>query len=64
MTHGIIWALELLCYLLKHDKVNSVCRCVIPYAFWVKVSNIHFLVERRLLFKKKDVSIFLAVLAS
>ena len=34
---------------------NSVGRCVIPCAFLVKVSNIHFLVEKCILFKKKDV---------
>ena len=33
----------------------SVGRCVIPCAFLVKVSNIHFLVEKCILFKKKDV---------
>ena len=36
--------------------INSVGRCVIPCAFlFVKVSNIHVLVEKRILFKKKDV---------
>ena len=32
---------------------SSVGRCVIPCAFLVKMSNIHFLVEKCILFKKK-----------
>ena len=40
---------------------TSVGRCVIPCAFLVKVSNIHFLVEKCILLKKKDVyNFFLA----
>ena len=43
----------------------SVGRCVIPCAFLGKVSSIHFLVEKCVLFKNKYVSIFfLAVLTS
>ena len=38
-------------------RVLSVGRCVIPCAFLVKVSNIHFLVEKYILNKKKDVYI-------
>ena len=34
---------------------TSVGRCVIPCAFLVKVSNIHFLVEKCIMIKKKDV---------
>ena len=36
-------------------STSSVGRCVIPCAFLIKVSNIHFLVEKCILFKKKDV---------
>ena len=36
-------------------RVLSVGRSVIPYAFLVKVSNKHFLVEKYILNKKKDV---------
>ena len=37
------------------DKTYSVGRCVIFCAFLLKVSNIHFLVEKCILFMKKDV---------
>ena len=36
----------------------SVCRCVIPCAFFGKSVNIHFLVQKCILFKKKYVYIF------
>ena len=37
------------------NEPYSVGRCVIRVHFLVKVSNIHFLVEKCILFKKKDV---------
>ena len=37
----------------------SVGRCVIPCAFLEKVSNIHFLVGKCILFKKKMFTIFI-----
>ena len=39
---------------------NSVGRCVIPCAFLVIVSNIHFLVEKYILIKKRAVYNFLS----
>ena len=39
-------------------NLYSIGHIVIPCAVWVKVSNIHFHVEKCILFKKKDVSNF------
>ena len=40
---------------IANDRSFSVDRCVIPCAFLIKVSNIHFLIEKCILYKKNKI---------
>ena len=61
---GSPYSVEILQGVGKLIRVLSVGSCVIPCAFLVKVSNIHFLVKRYILNKKKMFTFFLDILTS
>ena len=55
---GSHYCVEILQGVGKWIRVLSIGRCVIPCAFLVKVSNIHFLVVKYILNKKKMFTFF------